>query len=547
MVTALGGVTEGDGNGARYFWVDFITNPDDGVNYIRCDAFVAGRFKRFDGTGAVVTGGVTATVADRAALLALNVSGYISYVALIYVQSLRDYFQVVPAGGYTADGITLVTLSDGRIGKRLMVRDPFWITKQTWWSINTVTGSDWNTGYGDTMAAADASPLKSFKELYRRWHSGEIFSPRIHFSGVQADDDINTPPQTLYATVFGSAGGGGIHIVGEPTVIHTGTLTGVRRFTDLAGNGKYILADSSNTWSGQVSSLTGHRMVRKVGANVRAMVLKKESTNEVSISVPDQSDPYAWWPSYGRADFTVGDAYEVVSFPKIYDLGAPNVRVCYSQLFVQSGGGGHLYGVAGTFSKVKTLFCGIQPQVDFYGVWDSVGSVLMTSSTIQLQGGEAAWVNNAILGLDRGGGTVMNTTLSVKHGAMGLVETVLQDGCCDSRIGAHIRYSRVYAFDLQAQDQGPSVFLGDEDGSSEFDQPVTGSNISAYCIFNETANFGDWVGVNPTGFKLQFNAPFDTQQIVYIYEVGTPIQVFALTDVPIQLWARGGSIRDGYY
>ena len=545
MVTALGGVTEGDGNGARYYWVDYITNPDDGVLYIKCDAFLAGRFVRFDGTGAVVTGGVTATVADRAALLSLNVTGYTSYVALIYVQSVRDYFQVVPSGGYTADGITLVTLSDGRIGKRLMVRDPFWIAQQTWWSVDPANGSDWNTGYGATMAAADASPLKSFKELYRRWHSGQINTPRIHLlSSMNFDGDSTVPPMTLYPNPNTNPGGG-IHIVGEPVVVGSGTLTGVRINTDYASNnGKYILRDTSQSWTGLVTGYHTARMIRKTGTNLYAMVLTAHATNEVSISVPQTSDPYTHWPAYGRGNFAIGDSYQVCRLPWISEIGSGLVKVLYAQCQLTSGGSVHCFGAAPAGSKVKLLACGVGPQVDFDGTLDSVGTVWGANATISF--GESGWVYNAILG-NFPQTSYANTIVSFKHGTAGLVETVLQNACVDSRIAAHIRYSRVYAYDLVAQDQGPSVFLGDESGSSEFDQQVSGHNISAYCIFNETANFGEWVGVNPTTFTLLFNAPYDTQQIVYIREVGTPIQVFALTDVPIQLFARGGSIRDGYY
>jgi hypothetical protein len=461
--------------------------------------------------------------------------------ASVYVPQVRDFYMIEAAAGYAADGITLIAMSDGRVLRRLGIKDPYWIAQQTWWSINTVTGSDWNAGHGASMAAADAAPLKTFKELYRRWHSGEIFGPRVHFVGVQADDDINAPPVSLFATPFGASGGGGIHVVGEPTVIGSGTITQVRAFTDLSGNGKYIVKDTSNAFSGQISTLLSAKMIRKVGGNLRAMVLTNEAANEISISVPNTSDPYSWFPAYGDTNFQAGDAYEIVTLPKIYDLAAPSCRVLYAQLMVQSGGGGHLYGRAGEFSSVNTLFCGIQPNVDFFGSLNSTSCVWMASAT--LSRGESAWVYNAVLGT---GIPTVNTTISVKHGSMGSVKTVLQEGCMDARIGGFIRHSRVYAFDLEIKEQGPSVFLSDENGKNEFDDTVTGSNITAYLIFNETTSCGGWFGVNPA-WPIQSNAPYDVDQIIYAFEVGTPDPPFSLSDLPIHIPGRGPVILNSHY
>ncbi len=59
LVTTLGGVSQGDGLGGNWFWVDYSYAADDGINVIKCDDILAGRFYRLDtdsGTPATETG-----------------------------------------------------------------------------------------------------------------------------------------------------------------------------------------------------------------------------------------------------------------------------------------------------------------------------------------------------------------------------------------------------------------------------------------------------------------------------------------------------------
>jgi hypothetical protein len=77
MVITLGDVSEGDGNGGLWFWVDYSTATDDGVNVVKCTDILAGRFFRYaidSGTAVVagnsVLGNSTASPAPASAISA---------------------------------------------------------------------------------------------------------------------------------------------------------------------------------------------------------------------------------------------------------------------------------------------------------------------------------------------------------------------------------------------------------------------------------------------------------------------------------------------
>ncbi len=244
-------------------------------------------------------------------LTTVTVTGFPSYATQAWVDSVGDWFVLGPAEA-TAQPEVVVPASDGRQWVRQFIPNPKW-QKQNTWSVDesnaTGLASDENT------CADDTHPCLTIDEFVRRmghvvltqavavrWLS-DTTHYSIDLSAITGSNQAALAPTTNYPLV----------IVGVPTVIRTGILTG-------ATNAPWTVSDSSLpvSWSasGCLSTSSGVRVIRKTDGSKHAMMGYENSVKTAQVS-PTNGYSETWSVAgTASASFTPGDAYEVLSVPK---------------------------------------------------------------------------------------------------------------------------------------------------------------------------------------------------------------------------------------
>jgi len=262
---------------------------------------------------------------------ALSTSSFVAPVAnTVYVATHDDFYRYVAGGTLTPSDGTVYSSSDG-LGQwvRMMIPSRKWQTQATWSideSNSTGRASDENTGADDTH------PLLTGDEFARRmgrcvlqqattvrWLS-DTTRYSLDLSGITAANQTALTPATNYCLV----------IVGVPTVVRSGTLTG-------ATDAPWTVADSSlpTSWSasGCLSTSSGTRIIRKTDGSKHACMAYE---NVAKTAQTSPSNGYSQsYLSTGTAavSFANGDAYEVLSLPKFPRVtppaSVPNFVGCY--------------------------------------------------------------------------------------------------------------------------------------------------------------------------------------------------------------------------
>ncbi len=133
--------------------------------------------------------------------------------ALAFVSTVGGYFGLKQSA-LTVDNITVVNAT-GKAGFqwcRLDMQSRFWLAKTTWFiDPQNVTANDENNGQ------AGGTPLKTFGELARRLYGSDVaITPTVNLLSDCVSTDTNV-------TFVGNLA---LTIVGTPTVIYTGTVSG---------------------------------------------------------------------------------------------------------------------------------------------------------------------------------------------------------------------------------------------------------------------------------------------------------------------------------
>ena len=429
----------------------------------------------------------------------------------------------------------------------------YWATK-TKWAIDPANGDDRAPGWGASLGEAESHPLRTFNRLWDRMAGQRMRDVIVSLKGSPSfSEDFLAPPPSIGMIPTGSNRGGGIQIVGTATVRATGTVTGVRIYTDDSGKGKYIVAASGFAFTGYNTTGAQAYFIRKVGGGWCAPILTVETLHEISIGRPNGADPYAFFNPGGAADVVSGDPFEIVTFPMVGNFGATNCRVGLSQVFVNADGYRNLVSGSGG-AEVQLKFCATLPKVYHSGNLYLSGCVLLDHFTVDH--GKVGAVQNAILGNVAGGGGT-NVQLNIFNGFAGLVDTTLQNGGgLDARNQGHIRCSGyTILHDFTADSTAPMVFGLDESGRMNFDPgatPVRGGNIAGHLFLAETPNHGGVWGLSSSTFNVGMVAPFDTNCIAWALEVANPqtfpySRIASISTDPITRPLLGsGGFWDGY-
>jgi len=199
---------------------------------------------------------------------------------------------------------------------------------QTAWSIDesNVTGvaNDSNSG------ADDAHPLLSADELIRRVGRWNI--PAGSTVVVRWLSDTTHSTLNLSAIAPASLATGGVApsliFLGVPTVIRSGTLTGV-------SDAPWTVADSSlaTSWSaaGCLSTSSGVRIIRKTDGTKHAFMGYENvaKTAQTSPTTGYTASPVAA-PGTAAASFVNGESYEVISVPKFPRVTCPQLAAGFN-------------------------------------------------------------------------------------------------------------------------------------------------------------------------------------------------------------------------
>lgn len=475
-------------------------------------------------------------------LLNADVRDLPSYSTLAWVRSRSRGFRLVPRR-VASDGRELFDASDGRQWSDLGEDSPVWQSRQSFWSVDPVGGSDDAAGWGDSMESADRHPLKSFGELWRRWRDVTLGSVpvTIHLlSSMSPGADSAIPPSTINGTSLGTAGmGSTIHIVGKPTLIHAGTLTGVRPFTDRSGNGKYILQDANWTWAGGISSRTsdGGRLIKKTGAGVYSMVLTQESATEVSVNVPLASDPNVPAHPVAGDQWTVGDSYELYTLPTTYDMGSTNVQTSYAQ--VNLGRLGYGTVTVSAAQPMRMNYVAIQENLLFTGNLLAGGLLFMDDT--QFRGGRWDLFHCGAVGTGDSRMQYLNgLAYLVKFTNNGFRQYVSSQAFV--RISGAQFYDVHYAGGVEGP---PALMTCDETGTILIDDSVRGYGNAAFLFSIQTPQSRGIFGVTRSSVPVEIVPGWEDKVALYVYYSKMPLQV-GWDGIPLNDLQQGGSfIGDG--
>ncbi len=278
----------------------------------------------------------------------VSASGMANFSTRAWVKSVGDWFILSPVVG-SAQANVVVTASDGRQWVRQFVPNQAW-TSQATWSIDesNVSGvaSDENT------CADDAHPCLNGDEVVRRmgrvvlaqattirWLS-DTTHYSIDLSAISGGNQSATTPATNYPLV----------VVGVPTVVRSGTLTG-------ATDAPWSVTDSAlgTSWSasGCLSSSSGVRVIRKTDKSKYAMMGYEDVAKTAKTSPTNGFSEAFGTAGTASVSFAASDAYEVLSLPKFPRVnGAGSVPGFIGNYFILLD----LAGIAG--GSNETRFCG---------------------------------------------------------------------------------------------------------------------------------------------------------------------------------------------
>ncbi len=240
---------------------------------------------------------------------------------LCEVLTVGDFFKFAPGSVLTADGITIVNSGDG-LGQwlRLLVPNQSWRLQATW-SIDesNVSGlaNNENTGIDDTH------PLLSVDEFLRRMGRVVLTVPvTVRWMSDTTHYTIDLSSITGGKTTASSATGGfPLVIIGVPTIIRSGTLTGA---TDAPWTITDTTLATSWTASGCVSTSSGTRLIRKTDGSKSAFIGYENSAKTAQTSpTTGVTDAFGTLGTVA-VSFAPGDAYNVYSLPKFPRVTSPD-------------------------------------------------------------------------------------------------------------------------------------------------------------------------------------------------------------------------------
>ena len=224
----------------------------------------------------VIQGGGQAVVADLAALAALDATNFSVDNSWAWVTKLGRWFQLQTAA-LTVDGINTLTAS-GLAGAQwvaMLWRNPVF-EAQTTWNINTSTGNDEGAGtIGD--------PLKTVSELARRLAFAQLTAT---VTATVVGDMAGTDKAIF---TFYVASGGSFNLVGTPTVLYTGTISGTTTAGAAPTTGDNTLSDTGITggsFTAAGAMAQGVLFTRTSGTVCSWFAVKDKGSETVRISVP---------------------------------------------------------------------------------------------------------------------------------------------------------------------------------------------------------------------------------------------------------------------
>ncbi len=342
-----------------------------------------------------------------------------------YVSSIRSTYHLEVTTALTADGISVVNAASGtRQWVRDLIGNSFWQAQAVWYidpagtnpTPGGVPGNDENSGLTAT------APIRTMAEFRRRNWNGRISAVIYALSSSNNDDD-----RYLYGFTT-RPGTTGLQIVGVPTVLFSGTITG---YVSPIGNGnnRGQIVDSalpvSWTASGGICSPSGSRFIRKTDKTIHAAVIKDLGSKTCQIGPPNHvsESPGVFGATVGN--FTVGDSYEVCT-----QLRWPTVSFQASEMFVSTrcldfyAAGGNSGG------SCLALMCGFL--AGFAGRWALYGCYVTGTCTSGTDPGVAA-TSNAFVGpgvLQPGGNATWHGQLNTFLGNFSL--HIWHHACLDS-------------------------------------------------------------------------------------------------------------------
>lgn len=302
-------------------------------------------------------------------LFTLDVNGLPDFATRAWVESVGDWYQLVPNTGVASFGVELVDATDGRQWKRQHIPNPTHYARQFWaLDPQNVSGvaDDENEGWGATVEEALTRPIRNPIELVNRLEGAQYpddgflpqinlmsDSPPICFKNIsaQGSSEVNT-------------GGAFLSIVGTPTLIHSGTLTSGTAAP--SGNGDptlcntpQIVVDSAlpTSWtaSGLISDGSRARFINQ--GNVWARLTFETAVPKTAhTSLPIETVAGAVQPQIGQNPnhFTTG-AYNVYSFPKIAGVSCSGgITVRLYTVEIEDGDSGFLGPFTG---GLYTILC----------------------------------------------------------------------------------------------------------------------------------------------------------------------------------------------
>lgn len=269
------------------------------------------------------------------------------------VPSVHSTYHLEETTALTPDGITVINAASGtRQWVRDLIGNKYWQSRTVWYidpagtnpTLGGLPGNDENSGLTAT------APIRTMAEFCRRNWDGRIAATLYVLTSSNNSDD-----RYIYgfSTLPGTTG---LQIVGVPTVLFSGTVTGyVSPISN--GNNRGQIVDSalpvSWTASDGICSPSGSRFIRKTDKTIHAAVIKDLGSKTCQIGPPNHASESAGVFGATVGNFTVGDAYEVCT-----QLRWPTVTFQAPELFVSArcldfyAAGGNSNG------SLLTLLCG---------------------------------------------------------------------------------------------------------------------------------------------------------------------------------------------
>lgn len=227
-----------------------------------------------------------------------------------YVETYGDYFRFRPGGSLTPTDGVVVNTADG-LGQLERMSVPNRVFhKATYWTIDPVSGSDENKGWGATQADADLAPIKTLAELDRRLVGHPGFSGKVWF---KIKGDIPASDSRMMQNIASAAGsplGKPIFFGDLGTPLTTGTMTSYTAAVPGSNTGYTMALTSAASYIGKI-------VIDQDGSF--AYVLAAASANVAIISPPqvESHGSIINAVSAEPGDFTNGKTFGVYSLYKL--------------------------------------------------------------------------------------------------------------------------------------------------------------------------------------------------------------------------------------